>query len=112
MIYILNSAFFALSAWNRERFCALFHAESADYAEIFSAVFVVALLGYVLRSLRSQRGIGKGSVLFFHAEAADYAEIFSAVCAVAGLVASFATTEVAEVGMTGFGLFHAEVGMR
>ena len=46
-----------------------------------------------------------GKVLFcFHAEAADYAEIFSAVCAVAGLVASFATTEVAEVGMTGSGL--------
>ena len=66
--------------------------------EIFSAVFVIALLSYVLRSLRSLRGIGKGSV-FFHAEFADYAEIFSAVCAVAGLVASFATTEVAEVGM-------------
>ena len=78
-------------------FC--FHAEAADYTEIFGAVFVVALLGYVLRSLRSQRGIGKEPVLCFHAEAADYAEIFSAVCAVAGLVASFATTEVAEVGM-------------
>ena len=51
------------------------------------------------------------SCAFFHAEAADYAEIFSAVCAVAGLVASFATTEVAEVGMAGSVLLHAEVGM-
>lgn len=41
-----------------------FHAEAADYAEIFGTVFVVALLGYVLRSLRSLRGIGKDSVLF------------------------------------------------
>ena len=62
--YILNSAFFALSVWNRERFCALFHAEVADYTEIFGTVFVVALLGYVLRSLRSLRGIGKDSVFF------------------------------------------------
>ena len=47
-----------------------------------------------------------GKVLcFFHAEFADYAEIFSAVCAVAGLVASFATTEAAEAGMTGSVLF-------
>ena len=48
--------------------------------------------------MRSLRGIGKESMLF-HAEAADYTEIFGAVCAVAGLVASFATTEAAEVGM-------------
>ena len=59
--------------WNRERFCALFHAESADYAEIFGTVFVVALLGYVLRSLRE---IGKGSVLF-HAEAAEISVLFA-----------------------------------
>ena len=59
----------------------------------------------------SLRGIGNGPVLCFHAEAADYAEIFGAVCAVAGLVASFATTEIAEAGMTGSVLFHAEIGM-
>ena len=64
MIYIWNSAFFALFAWNRERSCAFFHAEVADYAEIFGTVF-----------------------------------------AVAGLVASFATTEAAEAGMTGSVLF-------
>ena len=51
MIYIWNSAFFALFAWNRGRICAFFHAEVADYAEIFGTVFVVAVLGYVLRSL-------------------------------------------------------------
>ena len=50
--------------------------------------------------MRSLRGIGEESV-FFHAEVADYAEIFGTVCAVAGLVASFATTEAAEAGMTG-----------
>ena len=55
--------------------------------------------------MRSLRGIGKESVLLFHAEAADYAEIFGTVCAVAGLVASFATTEAAEAGMTGSVLF-------
>ena len=44
--------------------------------------------------------VEQGTVLcFFHAEVADYAEIFGTVCAVAGLVASFATTEAAEVGM-------------
>ena len=44
--------------------------------------------------------LGK-NLCFFHAEVADYAEIFGTVFAVAGLVASFATTEAAEAGMTG-----------
>ena len=83
MIYMELCVLCAFS-WNRERFCAFFHAEAADYAEIFGTVFVVAVLGYVLRSLRSLRGIGKGSV-FFHAETADYAEIFGTVFVVAVL---------------------------
>ena len=53
-----------------------FHAEAADYAEIFGTVFVVVLFFYVLGSLRSLREIGKGSVLF-HAEAAEISVLFA-----------------------------------
>ena len=64
MIYMELCVLCALCVELGKNLC-FFHAEVADYAEIFGTVFVVALLGYVLRSLRSLRGIGNGPVLFF-----------------------------------------------
>ena len=37
MIYIWNSAFFALSAWNRERFCVFF-TQRPQIAQRFSVL--------------------------------------------------------------------------
>ena len=57
MIYMELCVLCALCVELGKNLC-FFHAEVADYAEIFGTVFVVALLGYVLRSLRSLREKG------------------------------------------------------
>ena len=100
MIYIWNSAFFALSAWNWGRIC-FFSRRGRRLRGDFRyclccCVTWVCSAFFALSAWNRER-----SCAFFHAEVADYAEIFGTVFAVAGLVASFATTEAAEAGMTG-----------